>query len=208
MTDNAARVGLDLGYIALFASIPILAGAALQIPVGIASDKFDRRVVLVWIGFLALVADALFLFGNFTNPLTVMIVSALFGATVFAMYPIIVAHASDHAAPGSFIQVSGGLLLIFGIGSIIGPTIAGVTMTTLGTASLFGVTGTAHLLLVIFAFLRIKTSAPVSIENKSNFKPQPMGRVSTPETAALAADETELYADRQAFSATKSNEKR
>ena len=37
----AARIGLELRDIALFASIPILAGDVSQIPVGIASDKYD-----------------------------------------------------------------------------------------------------------------------------------------------------------------------
>ena len=79
----AARIGLTLGDIALFASIPILAGAAAQIPVGVASDKFDRRVVLILIAVVALVSDALFVFGGFTSPWVNMAVVGLFGATVF-----------------------------------------------------------------------------------------------------------------------------
>jgi MFS family permease len=50
----AARIGLSLTDIALFASVPLLAGAALQIPVGIASDKLDRRLVLIGIAVVAL----------------------------------------------------------------------------------------------------------------------------------------------------------
>jgi MFS family permease len=48
----AARIGLPLTDIALFASIPILAGAIMQLPVGIASDRYDRRVVLLGIAVL------------------------------------------------------------------------------------------------------------------------------------------------------------
>jgi len=193
----AARIGLELNYIALFASIPILAGAVSQIPVGIASDRFDRRVVLAGIGVLALVADAVFLLAGFTDPVAVMVVAALFGATVFAMYPVIVAHASDHAAPGTFIQVSGGLLLVFGIGSIVGPTIAGFAMTTFGAASLFAITGCAHVLLVLFALIRIRYAPAVSAENKGTFQAQPLPRGATPETAALSANEAELTAERE-----------
>ena len=183
------------------ASIPILAGAASQIPVGILSDKYDRRIVLIGIGVFALVADALFIFAGFTSPWAVMTVAALFGATVFAMYPVIVAHASDHAAPGTFIQVSGGLLLVFGVESIFGPTIAGFAMTTYGDASLFAVTGCAHILLILFALLRLKYAPAVAAEDKGVFQAQPMGRGSTPETAALAANQAELTADRATDSA-------
>ena len=191
----AARIGLAVNDIALFASVPILAGAATQIPVGIASDRFDRRKVLIGIAVFALVADALFLFTGIRQPGLVLAFSALFGATVFAMYPVIVAHANDHAEPGSFIQVSGGLLLVYGIGSIIGPTIAGFAMTSFGPASLFGITGLAHVLLILFAVLRLRTAPPVRPENKVAFQAQPLARASTPETAALAAVQAELDAD-------------
>jgi MFS family permease len=190
-----ARIGLSLGDIALFASIPILAGAASQIPVGIASDRFDRRKVLIAVTLVALVADALFLFTGVSNPLLVLTLSALFGATVFAMYPLIVAHANDHADPGAFIQVSGGLLLVFGIGSIIGPTAAGFAMTSFGASTLFAVTGAAHVLLLLFALLRIRTAPAVASEDKVAFRAKPLARASTPETAALSANQAELDAD-------------
>ena len=190
-----ARIGLELSSIALFASIPILAGALSQVPVGIASDRYDRRVVLVVIASIAVIADGLFLFGGFTTPGVVMTVAALFGATVYAMYPVIVAHASDHAAPGTFIQVSGGLLLVFGIGSIIGPTVAGFAMSSYGETMLFAVTAAAHVGLVVFALIRLKYAPAVAAEKKGSFQATPMGRASTPETAALAATEVEFRAE-------------
>ncbi|WP_224816099.1 MFS transporter [Hasllibacter sp. MH4015] len=191
----AARIGLTHGSIALFASIPILAGALLQIPVGMASDRYDRRIVLVCIGIFALIADALFLFAGATQPIIVMALAALFGATVFSMYPVIVAHANDHAEPGSFIQVSGGLLLVYGIGSIAGPTMAGFAMTAYDPSSLFAVTGAAHILLIVFALARIRFAPAVANDDKIAFQAAPLARASTPETAALAADQAELDAD-------------
>ncbi|MGB0695913.1 MAG: MFS transporter [Rhodospirillaceae bacterium] len=192
----AARIGLGLDQIALFASIPILAGAAMQIPVGFASDKFDRRKVLVGIAVIALLVDGAFLFGGPMDPIMVLGLSAFFGATVFSMYPLIVAHANDHASPGTFIQVSGGLLLMFGIGSILGPTPAGFVMTSFGPASLFAVTGIAHILLIFYAILRICTAPAVKPEDKVSFQASPLARASTPETVALAADQAEVDANR------------
>lgn len=190
-----ARIGLSLGDIALFASIPILAGAASQIPVGIASDRYDRRKVLIVIAIIALLSDALFLFSGMTQPAIVLALSALFGATVFAMYPVIVAHANDHAEPGAFIQVSGGLLLVYGVGSIVGPTAAGFAMTSYGAATLFAVTGTAHVMLLLFAIVRLRIAPAVAAADKVAFQAKPLARASTPETAALSADQAELDAD-------------
>lgn len=192
----AARIGFTLNDIALFASIPILAGALFQIPVGIASDRMDRRIILIGITLFALVADALFVFGNFNAPIVIMAIAGLFGAMVFSMYPVIVAHANDHAEPGTYIQVSGGLLLVFGIGSIIGPTIAGFAMSAYSAASMFAIIGIAHILLIIFALIRLRAAPAVASENKGDFQMAPLARVSTPETAALAADRAELNADR------------
>lgn len=207
-----AKIGLSLGEIALFASIPIIAGAAVQIPVGIASDRLDRRKVLIGITAFALPADALFLFIGTTSPTIVLTLAALFGATVFSMYPVIVAHANDHAEPGTYIQVSGGLLLVFGIGSIVGPTVAGFAMTSFGAVSLFGVTGIAHISLIAFAIWRLRHAPAVANENKVSFKANPMARSSTPETAAFGADQAELDADQPkqtpAMTATSSKDPR
>jgi MFS family permease len=192
----AANMGLPFGEIALFASVPILAGAALQIPVGIASDRCDRRLVLVVIAGAALLSDTIFLFAGFEDPHVLLGLSGIFGATVYSMYPVIVTHANDHAAPGTFIQVSGGLLLLYGIGSIVGPTLAGFAMTSFGAPSLFAVTGIAHILLILFILLRLRTTPTVLPENKGSFMSTPRAHLLTPETAALSTDESELNSDR------------
>lgn len=193
----AARMGLPLADIALFASIPIMAGAALQIPVGIASDRFDRRIVLVAISGVALLSDAVLLFAGFEDPLVLMGLSAVFGATVYSMYPVIVAHANDRAAPGTFIQVSGGLLLIYGVGSIVGPTIAGFAMSSFGAPSLFAVTGAAHILLIVFAVARLRSTPTVAPDDKGNFQPILAAYIQTPETVAFAAEEDEVQSERE-----------
>lgn len=180
------QAGLSITEIALFASIPILAGALAQVPVGILSDKFDRRIVLIGIASIAISADMVFVFSGISASWAILTVSGVFGAAVFAMYPVIIAHASDHAAPGTFIQVSGGLLLVFGIGSIIGPTIAGFAMTSFGNSSLFAITGVSHLMLIAFAAMRLRVRAAVAQDDKVAFQAAPLPRSTTPETAVLA----------------------
>ena len=156
--------------------------------------------MLITVALVALIADLVFLFAGLTQPGIVLFLAGVFGATVFAMYPLIVAHANDHAEPGTFIQVSGGLLLVFGLGSIIGPTIAGLAMSSYGPSVLFAVTGIAHILLIAFALLRLRIAPAVADEDKVVFQAQPFARVSTPETAALAADAEEMEADQDQLS--------
>ncbi len=182
----ADRIGLALTAIALFASIPILAGAVAQIPIGFASDRMDRRKVLVGTAILALVADLLFVLLAPESRALNLVIVALFGAAIFAMYPVIVAHANDHAPAGTSIQVSGGLLMIFGLGSILGPFVAGVAMTDLCPRGLFLTTIVAHVFIVAFAIWRIRVKDAVPDDEKTAFRPSPPARAATPETAALA----------------------
>ncbi len=187
----ADRVGLALTAIALFASIPVLAGALAQVPIGFASDRMDRRKVLLGTAIVALAADLAFVLLLPEGRLLNLILVGVFGAAIFAMYPIIVAHANDHAPAGTSIQVSGGLLMVFGIGSIIGPLIAGVAMTEVGPQGLFLTTVGAHVLMILFTMWRIMVKAPVPEAEKTAFQVSVPARVATPETAALAGGQTE-----------------
>ena len=148
-------------------------------------------LVLIAVAVAALLADLAFILLQPETLSINLLLAAAFGATVFAMYPIIVAHANDHAPPGTGIQVSGGLLMIFGFGSIIGPTVAGFGMAQFGSFGLFLTTLAAHVLLIGFTLLRIRTRAPVAEADKGSFVMTPAGRGSTPETAALAYGEGE-----------------
>lgn len=52
-------------------------------------------------------------------------------------------------------------------------------------------TGAAHVLLVLFALLRIWIAPPVATEDKIAFQATPLGRGSTPETMSMAAESRE-----------------
>ena len=105
---------------------------------------------------------------------------------IFAMYPIVVAHANDHAGPGEYITTSGGLLMVFGIGSIIGPFIGGLAIPLSGPLALFSTMLGAHLLILLFSIWRILRREEPGIGDKGSFQNIPPARNSTPETGVLA----------------------
>jgi len=180
------RIGLDVPDIAIMMSLALLAGAVVQIPIGMLSDRLDRRLVLVGLALTAMAfGTSLTFFGGVDATLTILLIAG-FGGVVYSMYPVIVAHASDHAEPGDFLRISGGLLLIFGAGTMLGPLMASVLMTYTYPGALFQVTAAAHLSMMLFALWRMRVRAPVAPEDKSGFViAVSTAQITTPETVSL-----------------------
>lgn len=182
----AKDIGLSITQISFFMSAPILAGALAQVPIGYLSDRMDRRIVLIGVGVVALAADVAFVISPIESSLQLIILAAVFGSTIFVMYPIIIAHANDHAEPGSSLKVSGGLLLMMGVGTIIGPIAAGVLMSANGPSGLFMVTMFAHISILLFTVLRMSVRSAVDRKSKGLFVFLNPARNSTPQTSTLS----------------------
>ena len=185
----AGELSLSLGATSLFVSIPILAGALSQLPIGWLSDRFDRRWVLGVIAAVALLADISFILIPPSSGITAIMMGALFGAAIFAMYPVLIAHANDHAAPEDALLTSGALLMVFGVGSMIGPTISGFLMNLIGAAGLFNTTLIAHALLFAYTIWRMTRRAAVDPLDKDPFHAQAPGSVTTPQTPVIIMDD-------------------
>lgn len=183
-----ARTGLDASTIALLLSVTIFLGAIMQFPAGKLSDRIDRRYVLAALSALAAFAALGLVFLTPTDPLWIFIFVGIYGAAANALYPIAVAHANDFAKPDEFVKVSGGLLLLFGIGTIIGPTLGGPVMTAAGPYALFAVTAVSHLLISAYAIYRSRTRAAIPAADRENVPNLPISASpmsSTPEGLSL-----------------------
>lgn len=178
-------IDLNVTTIALMMSTSILAGAILQIPVGYISDKMDRRMILIGLMIIAAIVDMTFIISTPKSPLAVLLGISIFGAMIYSAYPVIIAHASDHADASSFIKISGGLLLMYGLGAIIGPLIAGTLMSVLPFKGLFISTFCAHMIIIIYGIWRLNQRTSLTEEDKSDFVGIAPGRFATPETSAL-----------------------
>ena len=131
-----ARLGLDVTGIAALVSLAILGGAALQWPIGLLSDRGDRRTTLTLVCLLAAaVSVALVLVGSDDRRMLFGLFF-VFGGLSFAIYPVCVAHLLDHLPAGNVLAGCSSLLLVNGIGSAIGPAIAGAAMTQAGPQAL------------------------------------------------------------------------
>lgn len=180
-----ARIGMPTAEIALMMSLVVVAGAAMQMPVGRISDRTDRRYVLAGAsGACGIVGVLVFLVAPRSGSF-VIAMTAAYGAFAYTLYSLAVAHANDHAKPEEFVKVSGGLLLLYGFGTMIGPVIGALLMGALRPEALFLATALAHFLLVAYTLLRISRRAPVPVGEREAFKTLPSERGATPEAARL-----------------------
>lgn len=183
------KIGLPIASITLFVSSSILAGAFAQLPIGMISDRTDRRFVVVALALVALAADSVFLFADTSNASVAITSAVIFGAAIYTFHPVLVAHANDHADAGDSMQTSGGLLLMLGIGSMAGPLIGGVLMGIFGPTGLFMTTLGAHALILAFTLWRLTQRSAVADSDKSVFVPSAPTRTATPQTIILADEE-------------------
>ena len=141
---------------AWFMTATVAGGALSQWPLGNASDRFGRRQLLLS-GAVSGVVVAAVIVGRFDalDFFSVNVLAALWGATAFPLYAISVAHANDYAEPDEYVMVSGGLLLMYGIGAILGPFAASAIMTLTGASGLYLFTGAVHLVLALFVTHRM-----------------------------------------------------
>lgn len=179
-----AEVGLTTFTIATMMSITIFSGAVMQLPAGRMSDRMDRRYVLAG---LATVAGLSGLAITIIKPSGIAVLYgliSLYGAMSYTLYSIIVAHANDYADSDKFVTVSGGLLLLYGVGTIIGPLIGGITMGY-SPYLLFAVTAASHLGVAAYALIRSRMRAAIPAEDREQFASIPSARAATPESINL-----------------------
>jgi MFS family permease len=121
--------------ISWFISTAIIGGGLLQYPIGLLSDRIDRRKVLLILclgGAVTSIAVALSV-GLPWHLLTVF----LFGAMVMPLYAISLATAADVAQSSEFVQIGTSVLMLNAIGALIAPLALGQLMSVLGSTALF-----------------------------------------------------------------------
>ena len=163
------QMGYGSAMIATFISTAILAGAAAQYPLGLLSDLIDRRVILILASIgAALAGTALMVWGE-RSEFAILAGAAGYGVFAMAIFGLAAAHANDHAEPEDFVAISGGLLLVYGLGSVVGPLVSPSIMTGLGPSALFGYTAAMHVGLVTFGLYRTARRRNVPASEQEDF---------------------------------------
>jgi len=159
----AGGISENIDLAAWFMTAAVIGGAIAQWPLGWLSDRVGRRRVLLGVAIVAAVVGAIIVAtAGDASFQTINLLGIAWGAVAFPLYTIAVAHANDYADPNEYVQVSGGLLLMYGIGATLGPLFASAVMTAGSAQALFLYTFLIHLLLAGFVLFRrfVRGGAP------------------------------------------------
>ncbi len=125
--------GLPLVSVSIMMALPPLGVILSQYPIGWISDRFDRRTIIMLLSLLAAIICAVTLAGGYyvSRALLISLVTA-FGVISLPIYSLVVAHANDHLQKDQVLGASAKLVLLYGVGSIVGPILVGALMRNIG----------------------------------------------------------------------------
>ena len=187
----AATVGMTVTQVSLFMSSFIILGALAQWPLGWLSDQIDRRWVIFGASLIAALLCAAMMKTS-PNSTLFYVAFAAVGAASLPIYSIAVAHTNDRLEPSQMTGASSTIILVLGIGSIIGPILAGYLLSSMGAKGYFIHLGFAHLIIASGMLFTILKREAVAEEDQTQYHTVPAGpTMVTMEAVALEAEESQ-----------------
>jgi len=178
--------GLSGAQIASTMALAMIGGMVFQFPIGRLSDRMDRRYVIIASAFAGVILSTLLAMTAGMSFTVLFVLMFLFGGVLMPLYSLVVAYANDHADPNDFVEVSSGLLTIYGVGSMAGPVVAGAFMSLLGANGIFSLMAVSYLGLGFYAIWRLTRREAVPQEEMSDFAyAPPVAPAQTPEIMQL-----------------------
>ncbi|TSB45215.1 MFS transporter [Alkalicoccobacillus porphyridii] len=120
----ALRSGLSIEQVSLLLPAFVVGGLITQIPLGLASDKFGRRLIVLSIALLGSVSFFLMIVAESSHA-TLIALFLIGGGLVGSLYSLGVAYMAD-LVPSNLLPTANVMMAVsFGLGSITGPLIGG-----------------------------------------------------------------------------------
>ena len=168
----AKNSGLSLIQISTFMSVTIFGGMALQWPIGLLSDIFERRKVLATTALTLALLSGILYFVTQMPFFLFIVLSFLYGGLGFTLYPLAITYCCDFFSPAAITAITCASLVIYGIGCILGPLTVPFFMQ-IETTGFFLFTSIIASLLTIFSIYRIYKLPHESKEMKEKFTALP-----------------------------------
>lgn len=162
---NYAPWDLALGMFVI-----VFGGMFGQFPFGKLSDVMERQKVLVYATLLTMILTFVAFFQYRVLTSTLLAIWFLMGAALYPLYPIALTHACDVVPKKDYTAAMQGLVLMFSIGSTLGPIFSASSMMVVGPVGVlwyqFIILG---LLLGLFIWRR-NVSKTIPTEKQKDFR--------------------------------------
>jgi predicted MFS family arabinose efflux permease len=159
----------DPSFVPAFIAANIIGGALAQYPIGMASDRVDRRYVLA--ALCAASGTSAFGLMLATSPESLLLGSFAFGAFANSLYAVSLAKAADNSKREEFVTIGSSVLLLNALGSASAALVVGWAMRSLGNGALFAFVGVASLVTGVFIILQPPGRTAVTIDEQGAFIP-------------------------------------
>lgn len=182
----ADALNFSVAEVSIFVASIFVGCVLLQFPIGIISDRFDRRLVITVVNILAAGAMVFAIITSLSSVTGLVIVFAVFGGLSFPLYSLCGSHANDRLSPKQMVAASSTLVLVCGMGATLGAPGASYAMALMGTQGFLWFFVVVHVSIGAFAIYRMTRRAAIPLEDQDNvaFAPQPasMSPAFAPET--------------------------
>lgn len=163
-------IGLSANEIALFVAIMFGGALIFQYPIGWISDRVDRRKVIFSAALIGAAACGLGWMASESNQYWMLMGSAfLAGGVTAPLYALFLAYANDFLSLEDMPAASGGLVLTFGIGAILGPLLAGWAMEQSGASTFWLVMGVTFVGIAVYAAYRMTRRAAIPADETESY---------------------------------------
>ena len=166
----------NVGALSVQLTGAILAGAMIGLwPIGMVSDLLDRRLVIAAAAAIgAAAATGLVIASAGSEKAVILLLAGSFGAGSLSYYGVAVANAAVRTCTHDFTPMMVGILVIWGIGSVLGPPVAGVFLILVpGGAGLFVFAALALAVLCALCLSLIAIAPPAPDEEREPFSVSP-----------------------------------
>jgi MFS family permease len=180
--------GLSIAEVTGFMAAFMVGGTLSQWPIGRLSDRVDRRLMIAACAFGSLATGLTLAFAPWSGPFAMLAVAVAHGAVMLPIYALCIAHANDYAPSEDLVETSGGLLLVYAGGAMLGPMIVGPLMEAFGPGQLFFFIGLLLGVLAPYFLYRSRQRPVVDEEERVEFVPLPR---TTPSLYTLEEDDPE-----------------
>jgi MFS family permease len=176
----AQRKGLDTAGVAAFMASGTVGGFLIAWPVGLLSDRLDRRFVIIGAAITASLSLFIMMALVPDEPSRWMLYlcAAIFGGTIVPTYSVVMAHVNDLVGEGEFVAASGGLLIMQGVGAAAGPLLAGFAMSAWDHGLAYTLIAAQILMAAFGVYRSIRRAAPPQT-HKGAFVVEPLIPVGT-----------------------------